>query len=88
MEAPMLIKEASKKWNISERRIRKLIQDGRIEGAKKIGNIWQIPDDVKKPIDKRYKIDDIYTINLESNYFDRVDQKLSILKEKKYLISL
>ena len=29
----MTIKEASEKWNISERRIRQLIQDGRIEGA-------------------------------------------------------
>ena len=31
----MTIKEASEKWNISERRIRQLIQDGRIEGAEK-----------------------------------------------------
>ena len=29
----MQIREASEKWNISERRIRQLIQDGRIEGA-------------------------------------------------------
>ena len=41
----MQIKEASKKWNISERRIRKLIQDGRIDGAKKMGMSWEIPDD-------------------------------------------
>ena len=33
----MQIREASEKWNISERRIRQLLQDGRIEGAKKIG---------------------------------------------------
>ena len=29
----MQIKEASEKWNISERRIRQLIRYGRIEGA-------------------------------------------------------
>ncbi len=29
----MQIKEASEKWNISERRIRQLIQDGIIEGS-------------------------------------------------------
>ena len=51
----MLIKEASIKWNISERRIRKLIEEGRIEGATKISNIWNIPDDVAKPIDRRVK---------------------------------
>lgn len=49
----MQIREASEKWNISERRIRQLIQDGRIEGAEKIGTTWNIPDDTNKPIDKR-----------------------------------
>lgn len=34
-------KEASKKWNISERRIRQLLNDGRIEGAVKNGNSWK-----------------------------------------------
>ena len=33
----MTIKETSEKWNVSERRIRQLIQDGRIEGVSKIG---------------------------------------------------
>lgn len=50
------IKEASSIWNISERRIRKLIQDGRIEESKKIGNVWTIPEGTPKPIDKRYKM--------------------------------
>ena len=31
----MQIREASEKWNISERRIRQLIQDGTIAGAEK-----------------------------------------------------
>ena len=51
----VLIKEASEKWNISKRRIRQLIQDGRIEGVFKVGSTWSIPDDVSKPIDKRYR---------------------------------
>ena len=51
------IKEISKNWGISERRIRKLIQDGRIKGAKKIGNTWGIPEDATKPVDNRYKKD-------------------------------
>jgi len=49
------IKEASVIWGISERRIRQLIQDGRILGAKKIGNTWSIPENITKPIDKRCK---------------------------------
>ena len=39
----MTTKEAVEKWNISERRIRQLLQDGRIEGAVKVGNSWNIP---------------------------------------------
>ena len=49
----MTTKEAVKKWNISERRIRQLLQDGRIEGAIKNGNSWNIPVDAIKPVDKR-----------------------------------
>jgi len=49
----MTTREAVIKWNISERRIRQLLQDGRIEGAKKVGNTWNIPINVNKPADKR-----------------------------------
>ena len=48
----MTTKDAVKKWNISERRIRKLLKDGRITGAIKIGNSWSIPANAPKPIDK------------------------------------
>ena len=34
------LKQAAKRWNISERRIRRLIQENRVEGAIKIGNAW------------------------------------------------
>ena len=55
----MTTKDAVKKWNISERRIRKLLKDGRITGAIKIGNSWSIPANAPKPIDKRIiKIED------------------------------
>ena len=49
------LKEASEKWGISERRIRILCVNGRIEGASKIGPMWVIPVDAKKPDDKRIK---------------------------------
>lgn len=76
----MTIKEASKKWNISERRIRQLIQDGRIDGSRKIGSAWVIPDNIIKPSDKRFK-DEKYTfiINLPNDYFNEIDKKISIL---------
>lgn len=46
-------KEASKKWNISDRRIRVLCNEGRIEGALKIGRNWSIPFNAVKPVDAR-----------------------------------
>ena len=49
----MTTKEAVEKWNISERRIRQLLAEDRIEGAVKVGNSWNIPIDATKPVDKR-----------------------------------
>lgn len=48
-------KEAAKKWGICERRVRILCVEGRIDGAKKIGSIWVIPEEAEKPDDKRIK---------------------------------
>ena len=81
----MTTKEAAEKWNISERRIRRLLQDGRIEGAVKLGNSWNIPIDVDKPVDKRIiKPDDNnYIITLDDNYFDEVDSLKKELDSKR-----
>lgn len=49
----MSSKEASEKWKISDRRIRVLCNEGRIEGAIKIGRNWSIPTDAAKPADAR-----------------------------------
>lgn len=86
----MTTKEAVEKWSISERRIRQLLQDGRIEGAVKVGNSWNIPIDADKPVDKRIiKPDEInFIIDLENNFFEeledlkrKLDRKRPIPKE-------
>lgn len=81
----MTTKEAVEKWNISERRIRQLLQDGRIEGAVKVGNSWNIPIDADKPVDKRIiKPDDNkFIIDLDDNYFDEVDSLKNELDNKR-----
>ena len=81
----MTTKEAVEKWNISERRIRQLLQDGRIEGAVKVGNSWNIPIDADKPVDKRIiKPDDNkFIIDLDDNYFDEVDSLKKELDSKR-----
>lgn len=81
----MTTKDAVKKWNISERRIRQLLQDGRIEGAVKNGNSWNIPIDAVKPVDKRViKVDNLdFIIDLDENYFDGVDKLKKELDSKR-----
>ena len=51
----MTTKEASEKWDISERRINVLCKDGRIPGAYKENKRWFIPANAVKPVDKRRK---------------------------------
>ena len=51
----MTVKQASEKWNISDRRVRVLCENGQIDGAYRIGKIWYIPDNADKPADGRIK---------------------------------
>ena len=46
-------KEAAEKWNISQRRVATLCSEERISGAMMVGNMWIIPVNADKPIDKR-----------------------------------
>jgi len=49
------ISEMSLKWGISHRRIQVLCVQNRVEGAMKIGTVWVIPANAKKPTDPRKK---------------------------------
>ena len=47
------VKQATEKWKISERRIQKLCECGRIDGVLRFGRSWMIPKDAEKQKDKR-----------------------------------
>lgn len=47
------VKDAAQKWNISERRVQKLCEESRIEGAQRIAHVWLIPKTSEKPFDMR-----------------------------------
>jgi len=50
----MNVKEAAQKWGVSIRRVSKLCQDGRVDGAYKLSaRMWLIPVDAEKPGDWR-----------------------------------
>jgi hypothetical protein len=51
----MTTKQAAALWNISQRRVSLLCEQGRIPGVQKIGIFWLIPPDAKKPEDARVK---------------------------------
>ena len=51
----MTTKEVAVKWKISDIRVLQYCNDGRIDGAEKMGNTWLIPKNAKKPEDGRFK---------------------------------
>ncbi len=51
------VKETAKRFNISERRVQKLCEAGRIEGAQMISNVWLIPTSSEKPSDERLSVE-------------------------------
>ena len=74
--------QMAKEWRISERRVRKLCQSKRIRGVKKVGGMYFIPCQSKKPVDLRnYRGLDMMRRNEEMFY------KLDIYKEKVYALN-
>ena len=51
------VQQTSESWGISERRVTKLCEEGRIIGAERFGNSWAIPIDSIKPEDNRNRSD-------------------------------
>ncbi len=47
------VSEAARKWGISDRRVRKLCAEGRINGVIRKGNLYLIPEDALRPVDAR-----------------------------------
>ena len=71
------VKQASKKWGISDRRVRVLCSEGKIPGAYQEGRTWKIPYDAIKPTDGRYKI--------TGTLIPILEEKLSNLKARRPL---
>lgn len=47
------VKQAAEQWGLSDRRVRLLCQQGRVEGAIREGRSYKIPTDAVKPLDGR-----------------------------------
>ena len=73
----MTTKQASEKWGISDRRIRILCAEGKIEGTELIGKTWYIPDTATKPADGRIKSN--------TNYLSKILELKGVLDSKRPL---
>lgn len=63
MKGYMSAREASYKWGVSESRVHKLCQAGRIPGLERFGRSWVIPADAEKPDDPRRNRTDLLRSN-------------------------
>jgi len=45
--------ETAIRWGITARRVQIMCSEGRVEGAKKFGHAWAIPEDAQKSEDAR-----------------------------------
>lgn len=55
MSNTISVKEAARRWNLTERRVSGLCKNGSIPGAIKNGRSWEIPETAEKPADSRIK---------------------------------
>lgn len=73
----MTVKQAAEKWGISDRRIRVLCSEGKINGAIREGREWRIPADAEKPADGRFRS--------RESVLSRIDRKKKELDSKRPL---
>lgn len=52
----MSVAQTAEKWQITPKRVQVLCNEGRIEGAQRVGNQWTIPETAEKPQDARKKL--------------------------------
>ena len=83
-------KQFSKIWGKTERRIIKLCSENRINGARKNGMVWEIPEETLKPSDKRSNI--YKYINIEKKVMvvnvkeELKEYLLEILNKEGYIV--
>jgi hypothetical protein len=49
MNGYISVKEAAKRWGITERQVQRMCGAGKIDGLTRFANAWAIPEDTVKP---------------------------------------
>jgi hypothetical protein len=55
MDGYLSVKEVALKWDMTVRNVQIMCASGKIKGAIKFCNVWAIPENVIRPLDKRVK---------------------------------
>jgi len=76
-------KETASKWNVNDRRVRVLCEEGRVDGAFKVGKNWMIAENASKPYDARKSIKKEYK-GLEHD-FSKIDSMKKIIDQHRPL---
>jgi len=79
------LKETANNWNVSERRVRQLVEEGRIDNVKKVGRGWLIPNDASKPRDARVSVKQAEFIIEIPQDLEDINNKLAFLNKKRPL---
>lgn len=75
------VKETAKKWKVTESRVRVLCREARIEGAKKNGRSWMIPEFAVKPFDAREnKVGNYIGTEFDFKYIDSLKKKIDFYR--------
>jgi Fic family protein len=70
-------KEIARKWNVNDRRVRVLCEEGRVDGAFKVGKTWMIAEDASKPYDARKTVKKEYKgLNLNFSKTDTLKKEI------------
>lgn len=69
--------EIARKWNVNDRRVRVLCEEGRVENAFKVGKNWLIAEDASKPYDARTKVKKEYKgLNFNFSQIDTLKKEI------------
>lgn len=75
----MTTREASEKWNISDRRVRTLCREGKIPYVVQQGRSYRIPVDAQKPVDGRMKLPEAYKyLKWDDDVIGLIDEKFNV----------
>ncbi len=84
LEGYMKVSQAAKLWGLTDRAVRKMCSEGRIEGVVRKGNLYMIPRGTARPIDQRRRWSKWFDPELKP-LFAEIESKKALLDRQRPL---